>query len=351
MVPAQSPRAAETLALVDSLQSRFVSALETVARSHDEARGFTEVAWGRDEGRHGGGRRLVAPSGSVFDRGSINVSQIHYDDLPSKRLASATALSAIVHPRSPHAPSVHMHFSHTEMRDGAGYWRMMADLNPALPVASDTQRFAEALARESGVLYSMAATEGDAYFWIPALERHRGVTHFYLESYDSGDFEADKTLAGRLGEAAIAAYASIIGAAAGRPGSRDEQSRQLAYHTLYFFQVLTLDRGTTSGLLVHDQNDVGILGSLPSHVDPDLLASWRPRLDPLQRPLLDRIVAQLPVDRPAAVCEDVKRSLAREVRAFYRDNRDALALQARGSVVPPTVANHAGQPIGVASNE
>lgn len=350
MNPAQSPRAAEALALVEGLQSRLVEALGAVAREHGEARGFERVDWDRDEGRHGGGHRAVAPVGVVFDRASVNVSQVHYDDLPEKRLSSATALSAIVHPFEPHAPSVHMHFSYTEMRDGGGYWRMMADLNPSLPVTADTQRFAEALAREAGALYSNGASEGDAYFWIPALERHRGATHFYLESYDSGDFVADKTLAQRLSHAAIDTYAELLRAGVGRPAGREERARQLAYHTLYFFQVLTLDRGTTSGLLVHAQNDVGILGSLPSRVDPDLLASWRPRLDRKQRPLLDRIVAQLPVERPATVSETVKAALAREVRAFYRDNPGALELQARGSVVPPTVANHAA-PLEAVSNE
>ena len=71
-------------------------------------------------------------------------------------------------------------------------------------------------------------------------------------------------------------------------------AQQLAYHTLYFFQVLTLDRGTTSGLLVHDQNDLGIMGSLPAWVD----------------------------------------------RAHYRAHPEAVALQAAGDVVPPTVATH-----------
>ena len=37
------------------------------------------------------------------------------------------------------------------------------------------------------------------------------------------------------------------------------------------FGVLILNRCTTSGLLVHDQNDVGIIGSLPSHVNRLLL--------------------------------------------------------------------------------
>ena len=36
-------------------------------------------------------------------------------------------------------------------------------------------------------------------------------------------------------------------------------------HSL-FFQVLTLDRGTTHGLLAHGDNDVGTLGSLPNFV-------------------------------------------------------------------------------------
>ena len=44
------------------------------------------------------------------------------------------------------------------------------------------------------------------------------------------------------------------------------RKKQLAYHTRYFYQVLLLDRGTTAGLLVHDDNDVGTLGSLPGQV-------------------------------------------------------------------------------------
>jgi coproporphyrinogen III oxidase len=34
----------------------------------------------------------------VFDRASVNVSQVHYADEPTRKLASATALSTIIHP-------------------------------------------------------------------------------------------------------------------------------------------------------------------------------------------------------------------------------------------------------------
>lgn len=101
----------------------------------------------RDAGRHGGGTRHEIGVTSVFDRGSVNVSQVHYDDQPDRRLSSATALSTIIHPRNPHAPSVHLHFSWTQMRDGFGDWRLMADLIPAIPVDADRIAFELSLRR------------------------------------------------------------------------------------------------------------------------------------------------------------------------------------------------------------
>ena len=50
----------------------------------------------------------------------------------------------------------------------------------------------------------------------------------------------------------------------------------------YLFQVLTLDRGTTHGLLAHSENDVGTLGSLPTVVDRQLLQSWMEKVSPPQ---------------------------------------------------------------------
>lgn len=349
-----SPRAAETLALVTALQRALAVRLEAAAERAGDPRPFEPVRWLRDDGRHGGGTRLVCGDTRVFDRASINISAIHYDDLPDKRLASATALSTIVHPAHPRAPSMHMHLSYTELRApaaereadpqaaGRGYWRMMADLNPAIRDDAAAQRFRAALREAAGEHYAPGAEQGDRYFYIPALDRHRGVTHFYLEAHDSGDFDTDRALAARIGEAVIEAYGVLLDDAYRRHAepAYDERAMQRRYHTLYLFQVLTLDRGTTSGLLVHDQNDVGILGSLPSHIDRALLAGWRDRLPPPQDALLDRLLAALPDADPCPITPDVKRALAAAVRAHYRAHPDALALQASGSIVPPTVANH-----------
>lgn len=336
--PAQSPMAQHTLTLVEGLQRRLVDALEAIGVGT-----FEPVEWARDGGRHGGGVRYVLMDTPIIDRASVNVSQVHYDDLPDKRLSSATALSTIIHPIVPLAPSMHMHISWTQMRDGKGYWRVMADLNPTIEIPEATTRFSEALKHAAGDTYTEACAQGDRYFFIPALNRHRGTTHFYLESYSTPDSQADEALAVAVGNAVSDLYPALVKEALDQVVTPEAIAAQIAYHTLYLFQVLTLDRGTTSGLLVHHQNDVGILGSLPSQVDTALLRTWRTAMPKPQTELLDGIVAALedggtPGVRPVTV--PMKHTLAQVLRDHYAAYPQALTLQASGNVIPPTVANH-----------
>ena len=342
---AKSKSAAAALELVHALQHRFVDRLQAASADLGHPDAFAEYSWQRDGGRHGGGNRLSIGDTAVFDRGSVNVSQVHYDDLPDKRLGSATALSTIIHPKNPHAPSIHMHVSWTEMRDGTGYWRVMADLNPSIRDTAPKDAYAAALKDAAGDTWQHGAAQGDRYFDIPALGRTRGVVHFYLERYRTDDAVADTALARRVIEASIDKYTELLpGCVEQHPEPSDaDRRRQLEYHTLYLLQVLTLDRGTTSGLLVHDQNDVGIMGSLPSHVDRSLLASWRDKHDAPQDALVDRLVAALPDATPSPVTDDVKKALAQTIREHYRAHPEALDMQAAGDVVPPTVENHLGK--------
>ncbi|MCF6204275.1 MAG: coproporphyrinogen III oxidase [Methylococcaceae bacterium] len=338
---AQSVKAQEANSLVESLQQYFVSQLNETASSK-QVQPFKKVEWFRDEGLHGGGVRYEANNKEVFNRGSVNVSQIHYDDDSNRSLASATAISTIIHPENPYIPSIHMHISWTEMKSGQGYWRMMVDLNPAIENEADKVLFDKNIQNVTSEVYDMATEQGECYFFIPALNRHRGVSHFYLEEYNSGSPQADFKLAEVLGKTAIDGYIQIFNQTIKKNDrvADDDYKKQLAYHTLYLFQVLTLDRGTTSGLLVHNQNDVGIMGSLPAQIDKTLLSSWKNRVLTPQDQLVQGILDVLPDESLCVINEEVKMALAEVIRQHYTSNPQALGMLAQGNVVPETVGNH-----------
>lgn len=336
---AKSLAAQKAYSLCESLQQRFVRQLSNIA---DTPNLFTNVDWLRDDGQHGGGNRFEAGSDIHLNRASVNVSQVHYDDLPDKSLASATALSAIIHPQHPLSPSIHLHISWTEMRGSSGYWRFMADLNPAIKNDDDEQAFRNMCKHVLGDrLYKDACEQGDRYFYIPSLDRHRGVAHMYLENHQGGDANEDLALARRFGEGAIDHYCKLLQVqlANQSPAEMAEKNtQQLAYHTLYAFQVLTLDRGTTAGLLIHDQNDLGVLGSLPARIDLDLLGQWLKKVPNEQKPLVDGIIEVLQTGHTNSSVVEInpehKRQLAQWIRNFYQTNPDVLRFQASGGKLP-----------------
>ncbi|MBD3791407.1 MAG: coproporphyrinogen III oxidase [Campylobacterales bacterium] len=342
VTPADAIEAKIAKKLVEDIQGYFVRKLDDLSHTFGRDIGCEAVEWLRDEGRHGGGIRYETRDELVFNRGSVNISQVHYDDDATKRLGSATALSTIIHPQNPHAPSMHMHISWTQMKEGEGYWRIMADLNPSMVDRVSQREFDRMLEEVSGDYYEEGTEQGDRYFDIPVLGRTRGVSHFYLENFNSGHFDQDLAFAKRFGENVIDTYIGIVLQALGyyRTFDAEDKAQQLRYHTLYLFQVLTLDRGTTAGLLIHDQNDIGIMGSIPSHVDRALLQSWVGKMPKPQDELLQAVIDILPEESPSPVTLEVKKKLANTVREHYKRHPEALDMQASGNTTPPTVENH-----------
>ncbi len=339
---AKRTEAKRALSLVERLQDDFVGQLNALSRDFGTDRVFEAIEWKRDGGIHGGGVRYESRDPSLFNSASINVSQVHYDEDETKKLSSATAISAIVHPANPHAPSMHMHISWTQMRDGAGYWRMMGDLNPSLENTLFQKKFETALKEVAKEHYEEAKAQGERYFTIPVLGRTRGVSHFYLENFNRGDFEIDKEFAKEIGSTIIDVYHNILTEAFAKHTSStlEEKMRQIDYHTLYLFQVLTLDRGTTSGLLVHDQNDIGIMGSIPLYINRPLLQTWLDLMPHPQEKLLLGILDALPSGKIVQITATVKKALADAVRAHYKEFPHALNMQAGTEIVADTVDNH-----------
>jgi len=340
LILASSQDAQNAYEVVRSLQDRFVMALNNLCQNIGEKKNFQEVTWLRDEGLHGGGSRFEFRDEKLFNTASVNVSQVHYDEMPEKNLKSATAISTIIHPKNPNVPSIHIHISLTELRDGSSYWRLMADLNPSIYNEHDKNVFDVALSNLSEELYEEAEEQGNKYFNIPALQRHRGVSHFYLENYKTDDKEADLAFALSFGQGVIDSYIDIITSAFETRVSYSSKDikTQIEYHTLYLFQVLTLDRGTTSGLLIHNQNDIGIMGSLPAYIDRELLRSWAQKVEFPQDLLVKALVNAINID--GKIDAPTKAKLAEVVRSHYKSHPEALKMQASGNTTPQTVNNH-----------
>jgi len=323
----EAPGQPEVKQLLEGLQRSFVAHLATHLGVTTKE-GFQLVHWLRDGGKHGGGARYELEDTELFNRASVNVSAVNYEDEPKKIVDSATALSVILHPKNPHAPSMHFHISWTKLRNKPGTWRMIADLNPAIPDPKATAAFHDSLqAVVPPQLYAEAKDFGDRYFFIPDLDRHRGAAHLFVGSLgeEEMDMPAAMQLAQELAESTIRTYTSLVrGAIRSHPGATNDeeaQEKQLAYHTLYFYQVLTLDRGTTAGLLSHSQNDVGTLGSIPNEVDRDLLTSWVDVTNPPRSELLKKLISVLPEQNPSPVTSETRKALAEAVRTYYSTDR------------------------------
>ena len=313
---ATSEQAQYALAALTQVQHDFVDKLSTLSTGTT----FTPVEWLRDQGTHGGGQRYEASTNSVFNRASVNISQVQYEDKPDKAFLSATALSTIIHPQHPLAPSIHIHVSWTELKNGKCYWRLMADLNPAIEDPNDTALFNSVLQEATGEHYESGIEQGEQYFYIPALNKHRGVCHFYLEGF-VGNEQTPKQFAIDFAKQVIDCYIHILTDKFSclPPPSDQELSQQLDYHTLYLYQVLTLDKGTTAGLLIHSQNDVGTLGSLPAYINRELLANWITQSDIAQQPLVQSLVNLFPEQKTVHVSPDIKAKIAEAIRAHYTE--------------------------------
>jgi len=340
MIMAKAEEAKNAYTLVRNLQKRFVEQLNTLSKTIGENKQFEEVIWFRDEGTHGGGSRFEARDNLLFNTASVNVSQVHYDEDPSKKLQSASAISTIIHPKNPNVPSVHIHISLTQLRDGGSYWRIMADLNPSISNDEDKNLFDKTVKNLSQNTFEEGVKQGEKYFNIPALNRHRGISHFYLENYKTENKSDDYELANSFGEGIIDVYIGIIENAfkTRQTFSVQDIKQQIDYHTLYLFQVLTLDRGTTSGLMIHNQNDVGIMGSLPTYINKKLLESWANEVETPQGELVENLAKE--INSQGLVDQRTKEKLAQVVREHYKKHPEALSLQASGNTVPSTVSNH-----------
>ncbi|MBI2374467.1 MAG: oxygen-dependent coproporphyrinogen oxidase [Deltaproteobacteria bacterium] len=264
------------------MQERYA---ETLARIDGKAR-FVADEWAREEG--GGGRSMVLADGAVIEKGAVHVSAVYgtmseafAKELPGAgRHFYATGVSLIIHPRNPHAPTVHANFRYLEKGDGDdadAWYGGGADLTPYVLYAQDAHHFHEALARACHrhpvADYPQMKKACDDYFRLPHRNEARGIGGIFFDYLGSKDprrgspenLDAIEAFVKDAAAAFLDAYPPILERRAHTEFTEAEKSWQLHRRGRYVEFNLVYDRGTIFGLKTGGRIE-SILASLPPEV-------------------------------------------------------------------------------------
>lgn len=264
---------------IHTLQDTITSALEKV----DGKASFKEDLWERPEG--GGGRTRVIENGNVFEKGGVNISQVH-GKLPKSMQAYfnvgdvdffACGLSLVLHPKNPMAPTVHANWRYFEMYDKNGHivdswFGGGQDLTPYYLFEDDATHFHQTCKtvcdRHNETFYSEYKKRCDDYFYNAHRDEARGIGGLFFDYCKATetmnmpqwyDFVTD------VGNSFLDAYVPIIEKRKDLPYTDDQRTWQEIRRGRYVEFNLVHDKGTLFGLKTNGRIE-SILMSLPPHV-------------------------------------------------------------------------------------
>jgi coproporphyrinogen III oxidase len=264
------------------VQDEITAALERA----DGTGRFVTDAWSREGG--GGGRTRTLTDGAVFEKGGVNVSAVFGDlsegfakELPgSGRRFYASGISLVIHPRSPHVPTVHANFRYLEKGEGEGasaWFGGGSDLTPWILYDEDAIHFhrtwKDVCARHAAADHAHFKKWCDDYFFIPHRGERRGIGGIFFDylGLDRGDEKPVPNLDDvfRFIEDAarcfVPAYVPIVERRKHQTYTDEERAWQLIRRGRYVEFNLVYDRGTVFGLKTKGRTE-SILMSLPSPV-------------------------------------------------------------------------------------
>jgi len=261
------------------LQDQITAGLEKV----DGEAIFREDLWERPEG--GGGRTRVIENGAVFEKGGVNISEVHGPLPPAMQKYFkvgevdffACGLSLVLHPKNPMVPTVHANWRYFEMYDKQGntidqWFGGGQDLTPYYLFEEDAIHFHQickkACDKHDPDFYGEYKINCDEYFWNAHREEARGIGGLFFDHLKASDkmtMEDWYNFVTEIGNSFLGSYVPIAEKRKNIAYFKEQRAWQEIRRGRYVEFNLVHDKGTLFGLKTNGRIE-SILMSLPPHV-------------------------------------------------------------------------------------
>ncbi len=226
----------------------------------------------------------VLSGGEIIEKSAVQFTHSKGGQLPSAaternpHLAGhsfeAAAISTIIHPRNPYAPTTHLNlrFFLVKTKPLVWYFGGGFDLTPYYGFEEDAVHFhrtAKAACDPFGKeIYPKLKARCDQYFFLPHRQEARGIGGIFFDDWTAGGFDSSLAFVKSVGEHFMEAYFPILERRKNMPYGEAQRDFQLYRRGRYVEFNLIFDRGTRYGLQSGRQVE-SVLASLPP------LASWQ----------------------------------------------------------------------------
>jgi len=252
------------------LREKIINKIENI-----ETEKFIISEWKHQEE---GGGTMSKIKGTVVEKGGVNISTVggKFTESFSKKIPGtknnsfyrATGISVVLHPCSPHIPS--MHFNTRYLETGEKWFGGGMDMTPSLPFEEENDyhlKLKKVCDQHDKTYYPKFKKWCDEYFYLQHRNEPRGIGGIFFDNINNNNWEEDFNFIKDVGSF-FADYAIfILKKYKDKSWNNEEKAIQLKKRSRYVEFNLLYDRGTRFGLETGGNIDA-VLMSMPP------LAKW-----------------------------------------------------------------------------
>lgn len=241
------------------------------AREATRRRALTEAnrVRGRARADGGGGISRVLSGGNVFEKAGCSLSVV-YGSMPAEALASATergvdrakgmkpgervpffacGLSSVMHPRNPHAPTMHFNYRYFETDGGVWWFGGGTDITPAYLYEDDMRHFhgtyKAVCDKHDPAFYAKFKKWADEYFVIKHRGETRGLGGIFFDDLNDRPAEDIFKFSTECANSVVDAYVPLVRARKDTPFTEAQREWQQIRRGRYVEFNLVYDRGAS----------------------------------------------------------------------------------------------------------